>query len=443
MKRIVCMLTGLFALGAMRVLAQPSGQNTPLDQLEAPSMPAATMVGAQVNDITRPGNVKDIKAALLNNFLDSSNSFIFPNNYGIEVNPYQISGMKNFNYHDYLEDDLKQNLWRTFSVSVATNNSFLVNDSIATNALGVGARITLLRGKVSLGLADAVKTARAKNLGILDIKSAFSSYFQSGYRADPSLKNSYTKSNLQSWMIDAVNQYYTGDKALFVQYIHEAFAKIPDNTSLDGMNEAFVAAIDEMIADAQLNSLQNLMKQVNTDRGGIKWDINYAQALNFPEQSWSDLNTSQWGLWTNFSITPMVTKHNIRQASDFEFIVLARYIRVNESFFDQFNPTAITFDPGNNLDFGTRLVLDKEKFSLEAEYIARINDANNTDKWVVNANYKITKNIVISYNIGKNYDRPGLTGNDLISGLTVNFGFGGYKLSDLLKPDTYINALTE
>ncbi len=444
MKRSLLMVvTGACMLVAMGLQAQTSAENTSLDQLESPSMPAATVVGAQVNEITRPGNVKDVNAALLNNFLDSTNNFIFPNNYGIEINPYQISGMKNFNYNDYLEDNMGQNLWRTFAFSVATNSSFIVNDTVSTNALGLGGRITLKRGKVSESLTKAVKAAREKNLGILDIKSTFSSYFQSGFMANESLKSNYTKTNLQNFIVDAVNQYYTGNKALFVQYVNEAFAKIPDTTPLDGMNAAFVEAIDEMVADAQLLTLQSLLKQVKSERGGIKWDINYAQALNFPNQSWNDMQSSQWGVWTNFSITPMIMKDDTKQVSDFEFIFLARYINVNAGFYDQFQPPTVTFSPGSNLDFGTRLVLDKEKFSLEAEYIARINDNNNTYKLVVNANYNITQNIVISYNIGQNYEIPGLQGNDLITGLTVNFGFGGYKLGDLLKPDTYINALTE
>lgn len=446
MKRAHCLGALLWLLASTVLYGQQSGNQTSLDQLEAPSMPAATVIGAQVNEITRPGNVKDVNASLLNNFLDSGNNFIFPNNYGIEVNPYQLSGMKNFKYTDYLGDDLKQNLWRTFSFSVATNNSFIVNDTVSTNALGVGGRITLKRGQVSETLRKGVIAAINANRDILNFKSTFSSYFQSGFMAVDSLTSNYTEKKLQDFMVKAINDYYAEDnKARVLQYVNTAFDKIPDTTPLSEVEAVFLSTIDEMIADGQLTALQDLMKKVKNERGGIKWDINYAQALNFANQSWADMQSSQLGAWTNFSITPMVMNKetNAKEVSDFEFIFLARYIRVNDSFYEQFQPPTVTFSPGNNLDFGTRLVMDKEKFSLEAEYIHRFNDNDNTYKLVVNANYNITQDIVISYNIGKNYDMPGLTGNNLITGLTVNFGFGGYKLGDLIKPSTYTDALTE
>lgn len=134
--------------------------------------------------------------------------------------------------------------------------------------------------------------------------------------------------------------------------------------------------------------------------------------------------------------------------SDFEFILLARVIHVNQDFVQQYQPLGSDYRIGTNLDFGLRLVYDRPKFSLEAELIQRINKkrisktidgteffawkGDNSSKFVINANYHVSKDLSISYNIGKNYDSAFLTNGDLINGLSVNFGFGGYKLSDLL-----------
>ena len=121
-------------------------QDFSLDQLKAPTMPAATIISSQINEISRPKSFKDLEAALLNNYLDSANSLSIPNNFALEGNPYLLSKRPNFNYKEYLENKFGDNIWKDFSFSLASTTNFTLNDSVNTNAFGLGLRTTLLRG---------------------------------------------------------------------------------------------------------------------------------------------------------------------------------------------------------------------------------------------------------------------------------------------------------
>ena len=233
------------------------------------------------------------------------------------------------------------------------------------------------------------------------------------------------------------------------------FATIPAKTKLEEVNTEFAELFKAKIANASLLKLRDLLEQVKTERYGLKADINYAQAINFPNSNWGDAITSKWGAWFDLAYRP--TKSTGKAAvegaskvpSNFEFIFLARIISINQNFVDEYQPPQTDFREGNNYDLGLRLVYDAAKFSIEAEYIQRWNrkkitqeingqeffawQGDNTNKFVINMNYNVSKDIVISYNVGKNYDSAFRSTGSLIAGLTVNFGFGGYKLGNLAK----------
>jgi len=127
--------------------------------------------------------------------------------------------------------------------------------------------------------------------------------------------------------------------------------------------------------------------------------------------------------------------------SNFEFIGMFRLLQNNNDFYRQFAPEDSTFKAGNFIDLGGRVVYDYKQFSLEAEVIYRINSTEsaveliqqNSSKYLVHINYNIKDNIVVSNYIGKQFDQAMLTNGDLISGLSLNFGFGDMKVSDLAK----------
>lgn len=447
MRQIACFVVAMVVCG----IALAQEKDFSLDQLKVPSMPAASIVGAQVNEVSRPGSLKDFEISLLNNFLDSVGNTVLPDNYAVEFNPYMLVGMPGFSYTDYLEDRFVTNLKRNWSVSLATNNHFVVNDSVSSNAIGVGIRLTPFRGQVSKSLKNAVNQAQKDNLGGLDIQS-FVNNLIDFYKDEDSLASAYSKAHLQSWITLQLNNYFDppSARATAIHAVNDIFQIIPDETILDSIKSAFSDRYIAHVQKSKLSTLKGLLEQVKTDRYGFKMDLNYAQAFNFPNNSWENSTTSQLGGWVNMSYRPAKAGEEVagKVPSDFEFILLARVIHVNQDFVQQYQPLGSDYRIGTNLDFGLRLVYDRPKFSLEAELIQRINKkrisktidgteffawkGDNSSKFVINANYHVSKDLSISYNIGKNYDSAFLTNGDLINGLSVNFGFGGYKLSDLL-----------
>lgn len=443
-KFTLIVILGVFCLGLV-------AQDLSLDQLKAPAMPAANIITKQINEISRPTSFKDLQAAFLNNFLDSTNSFSLPNNFALEANPYLLGRRTSFSYTDYLENKFGKNIWEEFNVSLATTNNFLLNDSVSTNAIGLGLRTTLLRGKVNEELKSAYNKALMETTSSNNIKSGVGAGIDR-YINLPG--TTYSVGGLYQWLLENLQNISSitdnGLQSVARDYLKAVFQKIPANTPSDKVEEVFNEIYDNDIADVKLKKFRELIANVKTDRYGWHIDLNYARAFNFPQNNWDNAITSRWGTWVNVAYRPQkrVDKVNQQIPSNFEFIFLARVISVNQSFIDEYQPISADFREGNNYDLGLRAVYDTQKFSFELEYIQRWNrkkitqeingqeffawQGDNTNKFILNMNYNVSKDIVISYNIGKNYDSAFTSAGSLISGLTINFGFGGYKLKDLV-----------
>ena len=117
-----------------------------LESLKAPSMPASSIIGIQVSEVNRPKSLKTLEAAVFSNYIDSEQNLSLPENYALEINPYMIRGMVNFNYKSYVENNIFNNIWHNFSISVSSTNKFQIRDSTQGNALGFGLRTLILNG---------------------------------------------------------------------------------------------------------------------------------------------------------------------------------------------------------------------------------------------------------------------------------------------------------
>ena len=137
------------------IFLQAAGQSpVTLEALKAPGMPAGSIIGAQINEIIRPKSLKALESAMLGNFVgEDQQSIAIPNSYALEVQPYMLGNLKNFDYLDYINDN--HNVGTTFlrNLAVSSTKEFLIKDSVATDALGTGVRMVFLEGKLS----DALK----------------------------------------------------------------------------------------------------------------------------------------------------------------------------------------------------------------------------------------------------------------------------------------------
>lgn len=449
------LLTAGLIVSSQLALAQE--ENQALEQLKAPSMPAATIISAQVNEVSRPNSLKAFEAALLNNYLDSVKGLTLPNSFAMEFNPYMLSDRPNFSYEQYIEGDswehLGKNFGRNLSISVASTTNFVVNDSVSTHAMGFGIRTMLLRGKVSESLKDAYQEALKSNLDAIGIKTNVNSLiFQ--FEDDPALAPTYTLATLRTYVLDGLENIDLLKRRHLVlvaqNAVIEMFKYIPEDTPLAEVVDAFEKAYDIHRSEGRLTALRELLEEVKTERYGWRWEIDYAQGLSFPDNNFSSAISPRWGIWTNLSYRPQKSgDHPSGIPSNFELIALARILQINSAFLQHYQEEDPQLRVGTNYDFGLRFVFEYKKFSAELEGVYRLNrkkilrvidgeeffkwQNDNTEKYVLNINYSINKDVVVSFNFGKNYDTITSTRGNLISGLTVNFGFGGYSVEELLK----------
>lgn len=445
----------LLLLSLIFLLFNSTSNAQTFEDLKAPSMSAATMIGSQVNEISSPKSLKALEASLLNNFMDSSDNFVLPDGYALEFNPFMLIRGDQFHFLDYLENQ-PQNLYRNFSISVASTNSFKINDSVKSNALGFGIKWTLYNGKVdeetkenyikALNYSDALakihsialqpiadfvesnEVNRQKNVDFIELRKLLSGVFmEDGELSDEEL------------------MYLSTLKILPTTLTHEV------------LERDFNQLIEVELRKPALVKIREQMEETKINRYGLRVELNSAMGLCFPTNDFYTSYIPKVGAWMNVSyrFPKKIISNNalkidtIKKASPFEFVGLMRFINVNREFVNSFNPfDSLNFDPGSYFDLGLRANIDFRKLNIGFEYVYRLNRSrefiivdntefsrsinSDTYKFVFNINYNIKDNIVLTYNIGKNYASSEISKGILISGITLNFGFGDVKEDELL-----------
>jgi len=466
-KTLIIFISIIVFSNSNKIIAQNPKIN--LEDLQAPTMPSATIIGTQVNEVSKPKSLKALEAAILTNYLDSDYNLSIPNNFALEFNPFMLSGRKNFNYESYLDSNIFSNMWRNLSLSVSSTTEFLINDSVSSNAMGFGIRTILLNGKVNSELKTAFTSAIQKNTDVLNVatkvRTLISYFIQNNenisiddirsfvlieLEKDDELKKPKNKNGQElsnHYIILAKNK----------EIINSVFDKIPRETVLDSIEYVFKRIYDNNISDDALTELQNTLYEIKHNRYGWRLDLNYAQATSFPTNEFDFSYTPRCGLWVNISWKPATIKDKTKKngtlvtkgtPTDIQFIGLARILWNNDKFINNYSPADTTFKTGNIYDLGARIVYEIKRFSIEFEYIHRFNKnkitrtidgeeysktvTNDSKKYVLNINYNISDNIILSYNIGKGYENIANTGGNLISGLSLNLGFGNFKVDELI-----------
>lgn len=410
--------------------------NLKIDSLEsfaAPSMPAASIIGIQANEISRPTSFKALRLSIQNNFLDSNNSITVPDNYVIEVNPFMLSKRKNFDYSNYIAPSFTNNLWQNFSLSMATSNAFIVNDTLKTDAFSFGFRTVLWNGRVTSEQAEAYAKAFA-----LDDTSRMQKLQLGAFIANTFMTESDTATvDIDKLEADLITSFGADEqKKQFVEAMIDKIKASNGTLKVSGVSAAFDAAYDDLAnRDSIIANLKEIVKDIRNDRYGLHAELNGAVGLNFPTKTFQYSIVPRGGVWATVSYTPPVKQNGkVTGISGFEFLALGRYIWNNDEFIRTYSPTTnATFQLGNFFDAGARVNYKHKRFSAGGEFIYRTEQSENAQsvyKLNINMNYKLRENIILTYNFGKNYNLDGADG-DLISTLSLNFGLGSFTYGDL------------
>jgi hypothetical protein len=454
-------IRNLFLIPAI-VLMTPALHAQVLEELSSPSMPAATAIGSQANEISRPKSWKALETALFSNFTDPENSSLIPRNYALELNPFMLSKRTNFDYLEYLDNKPGKNLWRNLSFSLASTDNYVINDTLTGSALGFGGRTMILNGKVNQQLESEYRSVSSMYNDLLAMQSQIRT-MMGEYR------NSLTRFSTEGLQLpdkpfepdslmvfllksDVLNQPVTA------AVIGQVFSELSTTgKTYEEIRKEFITVFKAKYSGVVLEEYRRLLESVKTERYGLRWEVATAFSLNFPTNDFNNSISPNQGIWSNVSYRPFKKVKSIRSPDvsfkvpvNFEFIGLVRWINNNDAFINRYHPVdTLQFNAGEIFDFGLRGILEFGKLSVELEYIYRNNrnkefitvDDNrysrtvndDTYKYLLNINYNISDNIVLSYNIGRNYDMVNSDKGNLISGLSVNFGFGSIRADDLAK----------
>ena len=134
------------------------GQSTEasVEDLQAPSVPSFTILGAEPTSIARPSSPRAVGLSLLSSITDAND--LIPKNYALEVAPFWLKSHPDLTYERYTSSGVGATMLQTAAFSVATTTR-----QDGTVGMGLGARTLVLKGRHNA-------TADASADAILDLQ---------------------------------------------------------------------------------------------------------------------------------------------------------------------------------------------------------------------------------------------------------------------------------
>jgi len=421
----------------MSGLSRSQQSNLTLEHLRTPSMPSATIIGAQMEDVSRPASLRELEASVFTSVYDPAQGLRFPENYAVEFNPFMLGPRENFDYREYLKNEADLNAWRNLCISVATTTGIPVTDSISVHGLGIGARTVIFNGTPPKDVETAYMEAVEQNSALLLLRSSVSTLLSSFEANDSS-----TIEDIQEFVAEELGKMKEFENApRYIALFRKVFASIKRDTTFERLEESFLDLFTEKTEGVALAELREKLSQVKLDRFGFRWEVDAALALSFPDGDFNDCIAPRHAVWTNIS-------YKSEDLDAVQFIALARLIWNNSDFYRRYQRTDESYCPGIFFDLGVSLNYEYKRLSMKAEFVFRriaeeemlvfdgrewfSSTTSSTSKYLLNLNYNATDDINISYSLGKDYEN-GLTGRaNLLTGLSINLGFGAIQASHLL-----------
>lgn len=372
-------------------------QTVTLDLLQAPSSPGASLLGIGSSEIEKPSD----PSAFMVSFQNATEDFTtLPKSYAIGFAPTWIFRGNKIDLDKFLSNSPKENIRQSFVISMATTtNSEL---TVPETQFALGAKISFFRGTVDSAFQ---KTLRQSSEILKMINSVNSQQVIDAQQRD-SLYNAY---------FNTMKKLAREGKKGTPEY--NAFQKLADYRAQEIKDSVFV------VEQTKLAELKTIAEKMDFKRYGWKLDLSGGTAWNFTDQKFDSGTLMKAGAWLTGGYDG---KDNV------SFLGIARYL---------YNPKQVFADPKNLLhednihtfDCGARLILGKEglPFRLSGEVLYRsvLNRAEIDPSWrfTLNTEYKIDKNLLLSFVIGRDFDGTISKDGNLITALNLIKGFGTKK----------------
>jgi hypothetical protein len=358
--------TILIVFVANFAFAQQIDTTLTLKDIEIPTSPGFILLDQAPSSIERPNSPKAFAVSALNAFTESNG---LPKNYAVEFTPFWFFKHPNMDVLKYAGyNDKKQRPFSSLkmvSLSMAYINQ---TDSLSlspTNNISMGARTNILK----IRSKDNLKAiADANSFSVNQLKRINELIVNRIGPANPLDPEGYKKKHLELLIFfqDSLKS-----------EISEAHSKLSD-----ALIQKPIFAIDFAIAYNTFFTNNDFSTQ-QFGRFGTWLTLNYSQKLNSDNSNY--LNIYAIGRF----LQDGTNKNNIG-----EF--------VTQDFYD----------------FGGKIELELNKFSIGYEYIYRSNNNIETYRSSGQLKYRIAENILLTGAFGKNFG----DNNNLISMLGINWG---------------------
>ena len=122
--------------------------------MQAPSSPAASLLGIASSEILKPTDPKAFKISLQS----ATNNFTtIPNSFAVDIAPAWFFGGKNIDAEKATSNAFKDNVWQSLVISAAFKRDTINMANLSQ--LGLGMKISLIRGNISRNYKASLKKA--------------------------------------------------------------------------------------------------------------------------------------------------------------------------------------------------------------------------------------------------------------------------------------------
>jgi len=394
--------------GAAQQLPDTAGLT--LDVLQIPNSPAFALMDLAPSTIDEPKVPSDFVAYLRN----ATDSFtLFPRSYGLEFAPAWVFGRQNISFTQFISNSLKENLRQSLVFSIGVNHlddPDLPAGNGQTTQLGLGLKTSLLRGHVESSMEDINSL-----YNLLDTV------------------NRFFYLNTERWLLTD-REYKMWDDSVNILR-----KQVPINIpKLQAAGEARDARSNLLLADSaafqqqvlqhfspQLSALKSRAAGLKFNRRGFKLDLAGGFATDFYDQSFDNSQVTRIGAWLTGGWVFDRTKNNVNAS----VLGLLRVLGNPKQLYRSARQDTILVADNLYFDFGGRVILQNgRRFSLSGELLGRM-PVNNPDlktgvRFTLNVDYQLNSQILLSFNIGKNFDGPVYKGGNLITALHLFSSFG-------------------
>jgi hypothetical protein len=399
MKRIFY-LTTIILITLSKCLSQGKKDSVNINFVKAPSSPAANILAFSPSEIQSPSDPSAFVASFQNS---TSNFTALPKSFAVDIAPFWFFGGKSRTYTEYTSDKIWDNLKQSLVVSVAYRDSSNALKGYKNNSLiGFGGKISLFRGR----------------------------------------NNSVEDFMMRSRKLDSLIENLVDNNATLVRLNAKA-----DSLGGIGMREE-AKKIRNSAVDFEEKLKQQILQKFNSDkvniasketvRNGFKMDIAGGFSYRYPQNNVDSSLSFRGGVWTTFGYD-WADKNKEGQLS---FLLMLRYFKnpaqiwADEKGVLKGKTEVSTFDYGLktsyinggihsttiNLELLYRSILSKQNEKSRVEPSLRL---------AFNANYEVSKTIVLSLAVGKDFDGSISKSGNVFAFLNLITAFGsGTKIVD-------------